>query len=638
MEAAGLAVGVVALASLFRGCLDLFAYISATKSIGYDYELLDTKLNIEKTIFLQWASHVRLFEENYIRLLDEAGVCRSVSTALLAIQGLLSDGKNLQQHYGVRPAEANEFNDVIPVISGPRMASVVRSFQAMTLQEGKRGELQRLRWVVRDKDKFDELLRQLSYFNSKLNELVPESEQNVILMVQSDLEDLGSICKMKLVAQAATSQEQMALWYRTMHVRREQVAIAHSKTFIWALEASKDSIHWDSLESWLYRGSGLYWVSGKAGSGKSTLMKFLYGHERTRNLLKIWSGDRDLTISSFFFWSLGGPEQGSQDGLLRALLYDILLSDPTLIPEILPAMWREVQTSDSEDPAVPSPLEMETALQNLISHAGNIRKYCFFIDGLDEFSGRHEDTIAFLTNLVQTPNFKIIVSSRPIPSCVDAFSNNPKLRHQDLTRGDIQSYVSETIRSHRHVQSLLCSDAQWAEQIINDIVGKASGVFLWVVLACRSVRQGFTAYDHLSEIQKRIDELPPELKDLFTHMLGKIEARYREQAAKLLRLCYESRLYNSSEPLQTLGVALIDDVTEIFIQKGADTIIGKDWVGDSLPAIINRKFVNFAAENITLSMKDRGHVSDSGRRLLRLVEKPAGAERRLANSRDDLAL
>lgn len=42
-------------------------------------------------------------------------------------------------------------------------------------------------------------------------------------------------------------------------------------------------------------------------------------------------------------------------------------------------------------------------------------------------------------------------------------------------------------------------------------------------------------------------------------MVGKIPVRYRPQAAKLLRLCYESRLVDDTEPLRALGVALVDD-------------------------------------------------------------------------------
>src|SRR3569833_273024 len=44
------------------------------------------------------------------------------------------------------------------------------------------------------------------------------------------------------------------------------------------------------LLDWLSTGTGIFHISGKLGSGKSTLMKFLCEHESTRNRLEQWAG------------------------------------------------------------------------------------------------------------------------------------------------------------------------------------------------------------------------------------------------------------------------------------------------------------------------------------------------------------
>lgn len=41
---------------------------------------------------------------------------------------------------------------------------------------------------------------------------------------------------------------------------------------------------------WLSSGNGIFHISGKLGSGKSTLMKFLCGHPRTTAELQRWAG------------------------------------------------------------------------------------------------------------------------------------------------------------------------------------------------------------------------------------------------------------------------------------------------------------------------------------------------------------
>jgi hypothetical protein len=46
----------------------------------------------------------------------------------------------------------------------------------------------------------------------------------------------------------------------------------------------------ESFLSWLSSGNGIFHVSGKPGSGKSTLMKFLCDHPRTQEELQEWAG------------------------------------------------------------------------------------------------------------------------------------------------------------------------------------------------------------------------------------------------------------------------------------------------------------------------------------------------------------
>lgn len=287
-------------------------------------------------------------------------------------------------------------------------------------------------------------------------------------------------------------------------------------------------------------------------------MKYLYHHETTKAYLKAWSCDATLICASFFFWSLGTTEQKSHDGLSRALLYNVLDADPSLIPKLLPAMWREAYESDGSM-SLPSTAETHGAFNKLAHLQDNSPKFCFFIDGLDEYSGNYADGIAFIKILSQSPNIKIIVSSRPIPACVQAFSGRPKIHLQDLTRDDIALYVNERIGAHPYMSDLLTIAPNDAENILSDLVEKASGVFLWVVLACNSLLEGFAACDGLSDLRQRVDELPPELESLFHHMLSKMEARYQDQAARLLRICHQNKVTPGAKPIFALGLSLLDD-------------------------------------------------------------------------------
>jgi hypothetical protein len=65
------------------------------------------------------------------------------------------------------------------------------------------------------------------------------------------------------------------LKYEEMTNRFEDVTEAHPETFEWAFSAPAEEQSWSDLSRWLKEGDGVYWVSGKAGSGKSTFMKHL---------------------------------------------------------------------------------------------------------------------------------------------------------------------------------------------------------------------------------------------------------------------------------------------------------------------------------------------------------------------------
>lgn len=232
-------------------------------------------------------------------------------------------------------------------------------------------------------------------------------------------------------------------------------------------------------------------------------------------------------------------------------------------------MWKEVKksngTSKSLDP--PSDAEITSAFEIIVKYSA-LPPFCLFIDGLDEYVGDIRCGISFIRRLACNPRTKIVVSSRPIPLCVTHFDRFPKLTLQDLNRGDIDTYVRDVIGGNAYMEKLQQSHPVQSKQVMADIVEKSSGVFIWVVVACRSLLNGFDAFDNLYELQHRVDELPPELEDMFQLMLSKVDRRHRKQCARLLRFCYmyqKSRSANERpfSPLYSLGVTFVSDRSEM---------------------------------------------------------------------------
>ena len=165
-----------------------------------------------------------------------------------------------------------------------------------------------------------------------------------------------------------------SLRFKEVKLRFEQIPKAYTTTLQWALEHSGPE-HPIKLIDWLEDSSQNqppYWVGGKPGSGKSTLMKFICDHPKTIAALRSWAGSDPLVTASFFFWFYGTPMQKSQGGFLQTLLHEILRKCPNLIQRCLPHRW----ASGTQDPWTRSELleALSTLGQGLITST----KFCFF--------------------------------------------------------------------------------------------------------------------------------------------------------------------------------------------------------------------------------------------------------------------
>ena len=315
--------------------------------------------------------------------------------------------------------------------------------------------------------------------------------------------------------------------------REQNIHEAHPTTFEWLFEAKNSASNpsaGSGILEWLQSGSGIFWVSGKAGSGKSTLMKFFHQNKRTISALQTWAGTRKLLMARYFFWNAGTPMQKSQQGLLQTLLYHVLRQDPTLIPSVCPHRWsRENLTLEEWSHA-----EVVQAFKSLSQYPLESARLCFFIDGLDEFEGDHLDIIKAIAELTSSDAIKVCLSSRPWAVFARAYGSNPQsmIRLQDLTRGDITRFVRDRLAEKTHFVTLRDTDEAY-ENLVQEILERSDGVFLWVFLVVKSLRRGMTNLDTVKELQRRLRQLPSELEVFFRHILDSVEKVYHEHAARL---------------------------------------------------------------------------------------------------------
>ena len=105
-----------------------------------------------------------------------------------------------------------------------------------------------------------------------------------------------------------------------------------------------------------------------------------------------------MVTAAFFFWNSGTDIQTSQIGLLRTILYQVFQKQPELIPRILSERW-EIYHLFGEDSHPWTEAELKLAFRKLADLDSSSIKFCFFIDGLDEFSGNPVDLIRFIQSI-----------------------------------------------------------------------------------------------------------------------------------------------------------------------------------------------------------------------------------------------
>ncbi|RDW58785.1 hypothetical protein BP6252_13261 [Coleophoma cylindrospora] len=324
--------------------------------------------------------------------------------------------------------------------------------------------------------------------------------------------------------------------------RIKLVKDAHHETYEWAFCPPEAGKPWSPLVEWLEAGTGCYYIKGKPGSGKSTLMKFIAQHKRLGTALGKWAGNT-LISASFFFWNLGSPLQKSSFGLLRGLLYDILSQHPWLISVAMPELWRAAAYLPAGGSLGEPSLEVLKQCFLKISDNGwdTGIKFFFMLDGIDEFESDHKELVNLLHKVVENGNVKILLSSRPTPLSEDSFSRWPSLRLQDLTEGDIRKYAED----HLSIRVKQKRGDQWAA-LIDEITYKSYGVFLWVILVVASLEEGFVKGDNIQEMRNRLVELPSDLKPLYDHIFQHLELRYQVQASELFQLLLKAQQVQSS--------------------------------------------------------------------------------------------
>ena len=336
---------------------------------------------------------------------------------------------------------------------------------------------------------------------------------------------------------------------------------------------------------WLQSDEDVFWISGKPGSGKSTLMDFVFHNLGKGGLgydaLQAWAGTTEVQLLSFWFFR---PATSillkSMQGFWRTLCFQILDCDANILETVradddgaAPKALRSCIMADGSRAKSWTDKELRSWLYYLLGRSG--LKYCILVDGLDEVEREREQLLQTITFLASAfPNVKVLCSSRPDLPFGSALRKYPSLRVQDFNYEDIASDCRRRLAD-------TC-----ARFLIDEIVDRAEGVFLWAHMIAEDLRLAAGRGDDEVELKQRLQECPTEMNELFEHMLLRQDRFDTKHPKPYLRLMDFALMNLKEEP------TLLDILIASQDHDELDSVIfERRW--DDYASLLNRRAAGF---------------------------------------------
>ncbi|KAK3683449.1 hypothetical protein B0T22DRAFT_519409 [Podospora appendiculata] len=359
------------------------------------------------------------------------------------------------------------------------------------------------------------------------------------------------------------------LRFDQIDARYYSIGAAHVTTCDWLL-------HHSSYIDWLDPAQfsqicGFLWISGKPGAGKSTLMKLIY--ECTAQD----ENEGDTAIISCFFNARGFDLEKSTVGMYRSLLYQLLEEFPGL----------------------------QGVLDGQQLHRGRLgqRQLICFIDALDECD---EDEVRDMVDAFEEIgehaaktriNIRTCFSSRHYPHISIRYVKQLILKNQDGHQQDIAKYVRSKFKA---------GEGEAFKEASDEIILKAAGVFLWVVLVVSILNKEFDR-GRIFAVQKRLREIPAGLKALFREILR----RDGENMDDLL-LCIQWILF-AKRPLKCKEFYFA-------VTSGLDPNLETfqaEWHPKDVPESVMSRFVNSSSKGLA----ELTNLKDHNRRTVQFIHE-----------------
>lgn len=404
--------------------------------------------------------------------------------------------------------------------------------------------------------------------------------RKVVAALNRVLERITNFAKSGERSENATEQRRGfldSLRFDQIDARHATIKTAHAKTCKWLLKKSE-------YQDWLdfnniFEHHGFLWIKGKPGTGKSTIMKFALAQAKKTMT--------DTIIISFFFNARGEDLEKSTIGMYRSLLVQLLEKTPELqnVFDSFESILSGKGDSHRWDIEI-----LKSLFRCAVEQLGQRRLTCF-IDALDECEeDQIRDMVAVFEHLGQLAvsarvQFRVCFSSRHYPHITIEKGLQLTLEGQDGHNEDIANYLHSELKAGHSKQ---------VEQVRAEIIEKASGIFMWVVLVVQMLNKEYDR-GRIHALRKRLQEIPAGLNELFKDILMR-DCQNMEE----LLLCIQWVLY-AKRPLK-------QEELYFAILSGAEPAALTAWNSKEITKQDMERFILSSSKGLAEVTKSEGQI------------------------------
>ncbi len=270
----------------------------------------------------------------------------------------------------------------------------------------------------------------------------------------------------------------------------------------------------------------MYWISAKPAAGKSVLSRYIIRHLKNLN--------RDC---NFYFFSYGHKVKSTISSFLRSMAWQMAVMHPEALEIVLKVCEKDDQLCRADHRTIWRKLYLEGILKLKLD-----RPQYWVIDALDECKADSELVPLLLKALEIFPVHILVTSRNRFESHRQIVHSNPEVTSEEIlvedSRSDILMYLNANMK-------LLPSVSEEARQnMVNQILSKSAGCFLWVSLILQELRQVHTS----AEIRQVLEDVPSDMGELYSRILDSMS---RAPYGKLLAKAILTWTVCSTRPLTT---------------------------------------------------------------------------------------